>query len=445
MILSGFGMICLGQTAKLNPDNCIIEFTFVEPVISIELRNPLGGKAQTYIRGDYRQNLQFSPAGAGGLTSEKQRFKIYGNSASGTRCNMLVNGTVVEIPTDLEKTPLRLIVEFQPDANDANSRDITVLTVKPVSKTLQIIKLPRTEADGREDAEFYVSGESITAIGKSPKFSADIKIEREFGKKGVPFLFTPFFELKWSNTQEDSDKLGFGIKFSNSFKFADSDKGVREDSELREILDNARTGGEEQTPKFTKINKRRTQAQYFLWEGTGEIESSWNFRVTNFITSQEIKYLLRPKIFRDKDDAPRGKLLLTPFIGTDLGWNLKSPVLRDERRIVRLKAGATLNLNINKPFGESYIQGITWENSFIQRWFVLKEQAYDKDDDGNLILRDYGRKPRSYFSSDLQFKLSDYLGFGLKYEWGQLPPLYEKVNHRLKVGFTYSFKRKALL
>jgi hypothetical protein len=448
LVLFCYGTVCFGQKATLDSATCLIVFRIGSPklnqIIDVDLKNPTAGVTQKYTVNNPDANLRLRAAGVNGLLAETIRFNIK-SLAGGSPCNMNVNGVANSLPANLVDTPLILIVEYQPDPAEPNKRDYAIIKVTATSQTLQEVKLPIAAAEERDDAEFYLAGESITAVGEGPKFSADIKVEREFGASNVPFLYTPFFELKWSNTKADSDNLGIGIKFSNSFKFAEADNGVTEDFAISNVLQEAttRNTAEKQTPKFTQIKKRRTQAEYFLWEGTAQIESTFNFRVTNFITSQELKYKLRPTIFRNADGDPLGKGNLTPFIGTELGRNLKSPVERDERGIVRLKAGASLNLNINKPFGHSFVQAINWENSFVQRWFVIKEQAYDKDDDGNLILRDFGRRPRSYFSSDLQFKLSDYVGFGMKYEWGQLPPLYEKVNYRLKVGFTYSFRRKA--
>lgn len=451
VVLFCCGTVCFGQTATLDFASCLIEFKIggakLNQIVDVDLKNPTASVMQKYtVNNSIDPALSLRAAGASGLLAEIIRFNIK-SRAGGTPCNMDVNGVANSLPTNLVNTPLTLVVEYKPDPADPNKRDFAIIKIAATSLKLKQVKLPIAAAEGRDDSEFYLAGESITAVGEGPKFSADFKVEREFGADNVPFLYTPFFELKWSNTKEDTDKLGFGIKFSNSFKFAKADKNVTEDFRTTETLKDAQNNpslAERQTPKFTQIKKRRTQAEYFLWEGTAQIESTFNFRVTNFITSQEIKYKLRPKIFRSADGEPLGKVNLTPFIGTELGRNLKSPVERDERGIVRLKAGATLNLNINKPFGNSFIKAITWENSFTQRWFVLNEQAYEKGENDTLLLRDFGRRPRGYFSSDLQFKLSDYVGFGMKYEWGELPPLYEKVNHRLKVGFTYSFRRKGI-
>lgn len=441
---------CFGQNAKYNKTSCVIEFeasglTNTDQIESVLLINSKGGASQKYTVNDNDATLKITSVGkSSGLTAGIFQIKTAKavDTNGNTKCVTKSGGIDFEIPDNVEEFPVILNVLIKPKSSE-EKRKIVSINVVSFQRTLKTLEIPRVEAEGKNDAEFYISGESITAVGKKPEFTADIKIEREFGKKGVPFLFTPFFKLKTSNDKKsDSDKLSFGVKFSNSFYFATADKSLPEDYQRNDLFDSISTE-EKKTPKFTKLNKRRTQRQYFLWTGTAEIESDRHFRITNFITSQELSYLLRPKIFREDGNA-KALINFTPFIGTDLGANLKSPVMRDERGIIRLKSGAILNLKINKPFGDLIFQSLNWENKFEQRWFAIKEQAYDKDDDGNLVLHDLGRKPRGYFSSDLQFKLSEFFGFGLLYEWGQLPPLYEKVNHRLKVGFTYSFKRDAL-
>ncbi len=170
-----------------------------------------------------------------------------------------------------------------------------------------------------------------------PHLTADVKYEREFGKSGFPFLFAPFISVKYNNkVKNDTDKFSFGIRFSNSFGFTVADAEIEEDKPINLLLENNIEN--KFAPKFTKIKRQREQREYFLYKGSGEFESDWDFRVNNIITSQELHYLVKPAFFYNSNDVFNGKLIFTPFIGTELGRNLKNPTEREDRAIVRLKA-----------------------------------------------------------------------------------------------------------
>lgn len=351
------------------------------------------------------------------------------------------------MPTDLTREPVQLdiLVKLAPDKDEITAVPIQVNAAgfeTTYSTMLKSLKLEQAKAKGKDDAELYLSGEFSTAVKSKPNWTADIKYEREFGKRGFPFLFAPFVNLKYNNkVKNDTDKLSFGIRFSNSFGFKVADTEIEEDEPINALLEN--TQDQKRAPKFTKIKRAREQREYFLYRGSGEFESDWDFRVNNLITSQEIHYLVKP-LFFDDEGVINGKLILTPFIGAELGRNLKNPTIREDLGIARFKAGAVLTLNLDKPIKNFFIKDLTWENKFTRRWFLANEIAYDKNDAGELIEKEFGKKPRSHFMSTLEFKFNDFFGPALIYEWGEVPPLYNKVNHKVKLALVYSFKRKAL-
>lgn len=303
--------------------------------------------------------------------------------------------TQSETPTNIKSEPVALsfIVE------KSGKRLLIVVNVVAIG-TGGSSGTTTAKAKNRDESELFVSGELIAAKGKKPEYSADVKYEREFALRTTPLRFAPFFDLKISNSPRAADALRTGLKF-----IAYPQKKLK-------------------------------------WTGSAEVESDRKFRVTNFISSHEFKYIFEPVPY-PKVGTPKSNLFFRPFIGSEFGVNLKSAVARDERTIARLKAGATLVYKIFEPFGDLGVKSLSWESKFEERWFLTKEQAYDTNSSGNLILRDFGRKPRAYFSSVLLFKLNDRFGPSISYEWGELPPLFKKVEHRTKLGFTYSFKRSA--
>jgi hypothetical protein len=388
-----------------------------------------------------------SATGALTSTSYTEQFRAAGSGGGLVGAFFQITASDIPAGFDFENNPVALLVILKPATGKTNKTIISI-PVKPIGVEVATMPIPRAEADGKDDAEVYVSGKLITQVGEGPQMSADIKIEREFAAEGLPFLYAPFFKLKTSNnSDEDSDKLELGVKFTNSFFFAnskedDGSESVGRDKGLNNILARAETQGDVRVPRFTQLKKRREQREYFELINSVLLESDRHFKVTNFIVAPELKWNVRPKIFRNEaDNSPVGKLTFTPSFGADLGRNLHSKVVRTDKAIARLKGSLNLTLSIPRPFGNLIFQSLKWENDFTQRWFLANEQAYDRDGDGNLILVGFGKGPRSHFTSNLQFKLNDYFGPSLTYEWGQIPPLYEKVNHRLTLGFTYSFKR----
>jgi hypothetical protein len=306
-----------------------------------------------------------------------------------------------EAPINIKTFPVTITFIIQPKQEEDKREVITVQVA--LSGTIGTAELKKDVADGRDDANVYVSGNAEVARKQKPDFKLDVKLEREISLSDkTAFYITPFVDFKATNDTEASDKFSGGAKFI-----------------------------------------ARAPRKHIQYSFSGELETDFKWKVINLISRQELKYLFKPIHFKEEKTI---KAILLPklFIGGEFGSNLRSPLQRDERGIARLLAGASLEFKLFEPFEKTSflnklnIKKLIWENKFEQRWFLTKEQSYDKED-GKLILKEFGRKPRDYFSSNLHFKFNDFWGPTLSYEWGQLPPLYNKVNHNLKVGLTYSF------
>lgn len=419
---------CMAQFASYDRSSGLIEFDL--------------GTAK--IKSDNVQKIFILRAGADIAVYEKGSINL--PKGTGLVSTMSLRAPAL-MPADLAVSPVQMEMLVQPDLAKPDLQFVTVPVNEVLRKTTtkeMIDKLKRStgEAEGKDDAELYLSGDVTTAVGSSPNWVVDAKYQPELTFRGVPVVIAPFFNLAFnSKVKGDTDKLSFGIKFIKPFKFAARDKSIAMDENVYKVLDNPDFAGS----AFARQSKRaRSQREYFQYTGSLEFESDWDFKVDNLITSQMVQYLLKPKFFSKDSGEVTGKLIFTPFIGAELGRNLKNPLTTEDRGISRLKAGATLTFNKDKPFGEHFAKKITWETTFTQRWFLLNERAFDKDDDGKLILKAFGRKPRSHFKSSIEFKINDYFGPVLTYEWGEEPPLYEKVNHKMKFGLVYSFSRKPI-
>lgn len=375
---------------------------------------------------------------ASGVTTAYNQSQVAQGAGSGLTSYIVSIQAPPAMPASLFTNPVQLdiLVKNDPAKNDVSVISITVEeigVVVPYAQYLKDLKTSLKESEGKDDAELYVSGDVTAAVGSKPNWVADAKYERKFAFNDFPLFVSPFFNLSYNSKASETDKLNLGVKFTKTFGFSSANKTLRVDRREQEILDN--TSLSDAPAKYRLLKSSRKQRQFFQYEGTLQFESDWDFKVNNVISSQQIKYLFHPYFFRS------GKVLFTPLLGAEVGRNLHNPLSPSDRGIARLKAGATLAVTTESPFGGLLGKDLVWENTFTQRWLLLKETAFDKNDDGDLIFKSFGRKPKSHFKSSLEFKFNDYFGPVLSYEWGQEPPLYELVNHKLKFGLVYSFSR----
>jgi len=352
------------------------------------------------------------------------------------------------ITANLETSPVQIAVMFTDLAKNKKGfvtiglKEIDFATTLP--KMRESLQSVRAESEGKDDAELYMAGSVTTAIGSSPNWVGDLKYERQFFFEKFPFAVAPFAKLSYDSKADETDRLSLGIKFSKGFSFSLPDTRIDNksvaDTEYA-VLTSDRSNIKNMA-EFRRLERTWSERQYFDYSGSLEFESDWDFKVNNLITSQELKYLFKPKFNR----ALTARAAFTSFIGAELGANLRNPLLSGKKAIARIKAGATLTLKKEQPFGAiDWIKDVTWESNFVQRWFLKDEFAFDKDDDGNLLFKEFGRRPRSHFKSELAFKFNDYFGPAISYEWGQEPPLYTKVRHKMNFKLVYSFSRKTNL
>jgi hypothetical protein len=350
-------------------------------------------------------------------TATGQTLKIPSTQATVSRTIVSLGsatlGTFFSQP--LKTEPVTVFIPFQADPAKP---DITILSASVTPLISSIKDLEFQAPKGRDDAELYVSGVAVAGKGSKPVYSADIKLEKLWDLGDSPYRLGFFFSLKASTSKKaDPDQFKGGLKVSRNFFI---DKGAAKQCDLC----------------------------FIRWDGTGELEADKEFRVKNLITSQKISFGLRNAFLGKTTGVPvpeRTSVRFMPFLGAELGRNLSSPVLRDERGIARVLAGASLELYVPTPAIARYgFAEFSWQNTFTQRWFLKNEMAYDKDDDGNLVLVNFGRKPRSHFTSKLNLMITDFFGPTISYEWGQQPPLYKKIDHTFTIGLTYAIKQKTV-
>jgi hypothetical protein len=262
-----------------------------------------------------------------------------------------------------------------------------------------------TAADGREDANIYLSGEITGARGKRAAGSADVKIEIPIAKVIGDRIhyFDPFFELKASNDPgRDPDSLSFGLAWEFPLlRYRGSNLGV----------------------PFRRL----------VWRNSPKIEAERDFDNANFIWESRFKLLSRTW------SGPGATFYFRPFFGFELGANIVSPLAEAEGRFLfRPIAGTTLNLVF--PIQKSGLQDIGFEASYIRRWPLRRELSFEEDDDGNLKLLENGTDPRDYVKANFNISFTKKFGLTLGYEYGQLPPSFKLVDSKYGIGLTFKAK-----
>lgn len=279
---------------------------------------------------------------------------------------------------------------------------------RPSSPNTDFFK--KSPAKGREDSNVYLSGQLEGANGSSPQVSADIKLESPFDTTIFFQELGPYFNLKASTSKAaDANSMNFGLKLRHSFAFP-----VRLKPGTRQLA--------EKQPLLSGI----------VWDLTPGFESDRRFDNVNVMLGN--RFVFVPRTFGNTN-----RIYLQPFIGFEVGRNIKSPVKEaEDRRIARGTVGGSLYLNLVPEADKA----LTFQIDYIRRFLLLREISFTEDDNKNLVPLPIGRGPRDHVKVTLEYGFTDFLGTALNYEYGRLPPNFQLVDHKYGFGLTYKFKTK---
>jgi hypothetical protein len=338
---------------------------------------------------------------------------LYPNNDTSKKPN-LVQIQVTEALSLGEKTP-------EGEANVKNryyvqARNLTAKG-KPVGKTL-LASLPlqgsASETPGtgeskfevtedRDKADVYISGELARASGTDFTGSGDIKLKytfiKDIGRRG--HYIGPVFDFRGStDPKADPDSVKFGLDWETPL-----------------------TGG---------------ATVGVIWKNDGKFEADRDFDNVNLTWGSRFTFL--PEVWQRGEEG--ASFYIDPFIGTELGKNLKSPVAEaDGGGLGRLLAGASLNLRIPlKDVGKE--SALSLAVTYERRWPLKREVTIEEDDDGNLKSVTFGTNPRDWVDAKLIFKFNKFFGPFVGYQYGSQPPAFKLVDHQLKMGFLVSARRK---
>jgi hypothetical protein len=263
---------------------------------------------------------------------------------------------------------------------------------------------------GRNDSDLYGSYQLTAARGQATTGSGDLKV-------AIPFFatfwhrtsrFSPLVDMKISSDEKaDPDSMKFALEW-----FLPLHVGENPDAHFPYTAVDLINSGKIEAPKnFNNINA--------VWE------SKWLFPSSHFGICKRVR------------------CFLDPFVGHELGKNLRSPLKSAQGKgLFRLMVGADLTIQIPIK-GPSALKGFEFDSSFVRRWPIKRELLVDKDANGNLLGLFLSKGPKDYSDSKFAIKINDYFGPYIGYEWGRLPPNYELVDHKWTFGILFKSKVRA--
>lgn len=269
----------------------------------------------------------------------------------------------------------------------------------------------RSKSKGKEDSNFYLNGQIEGAKGSDTQFSADIKIDQPFDTRTFFDEIGPFFNLKASTANDaDANSTSFGAKLRHSY--------------------NISRRADPNTHEFIEPDRRVLTGLVFdLLPG---FEADRRYKNVNAVLGTKL-YLI-PRVI--------GKANITyfqPYLGYEIGRNLKSPVAEAEHRgISRGMVGGSLYVNLFPK----QINGASLQVDYVRRFLFRREIGFTENDDKALVPVAIGKGPRDDFKATFGLDFSDFAGLTFSYEYGRLPPIFSLVDHKFSFGLVYKFQNK---
>lgn len=243
-------------------------------------------------------------------------------------------------------------------------------------------------AKGKADADVYLSGALASARGAKPTYTADVKLQRGFftasgGRVGASFTLSAANEA-----DIDPDCVKAALSYRRVFTSSPA-------LDLRLDL----VSGE-----FARKDD-----------------------VRNLASAARLA-LVPPSL----PLGARTFLAFEPFAGFEAGRNLTRKDVSGGRAVARPLAGANAYLLALQPGG--MLDRITLGAEFTLRLPRTVEPFTERRDAAAVTA--LTRRARPHLGVDLAFQFKAGYGFALQYRHGSLPPAFQRIEHRVALGFT---------
>jgi hypothetical protein len=287
---------------------------------------------------------------------------------------------------------------------------VSVTTSRPKDASKNFLS---AVAKGRDDSDFYLAPTIDGASGTGASYTLDTKFQfrksvlnAQFGSR-VPYhpaiYLIPGWDLKISsNPKEDGNSVSFLVPVQ-IIAPVDPDKHAALSHVVTAVISQPGFVAEADK-KFHEVNGVFGDYEYFVLRGIG---NKW--------------FWLSPE----------------PTLGVEAGSNLKAQSAGTyPESILRTDFGMNLSFELF-PIPAKRKSLLSLDTSYIRRLLLHSEPVYTQDTKGNLILAADGTQPRDHVTAKLTYRLNSYVGLTAGYEYGELPPVYTKVDHKYTFGVTF--------
>jgi len=275
----------------------------------------------------------------------------------------------------------------------------------------------------RTDSDLYLSGLLTGATSQKAAYTADIKTQLDYilvqATEQTPELaLLPSVDFTAStNPKQDGNSFTFGTA--------------------------VRIAWANQIAPLSLLDL------YTMLEPGGAVQADPKFRV--------VEPVFRLPIYALPRTLQEGPFVayFQPTFGIEAGGSTKMPSTGDYATlppklpttgsIFRPFAGANLYIDVNAPSkaGSGTKTIFSFETDYINRWPISAEPTFSQDSSGKLTLLGIGTRPRGYVTTKVERDLGSYFSIAVQYDYGELPPLYTKVDNKYSLSLTYKAALKA--
>lgn len=290
-----------------------------------------------------------------------------------------------------------------------NKSQPEVAPIAVMTKRAKIPAFSTSPSTSRDDSDFYFAPTIDGATGTKAAYTLDTKLQFRKGlvapafgsntsyRPGVSFI--PGVDLKISsNPKEDGNSVTFQVPFEVLT--------IVTQPALRQIIPAVISKPAliaEADKKFHDVNALFSESEYLVLHSFG-------------------------------NDALR--FVPEPTFGFETGSNLKAQEAGTyPDALLRGTFGMRVVMTFFQPSKAKPI--ISIESNYIRRLLLNPEPVYTTDSKGNYVLSSVGTNPRDHVDLKVTYALTQYVGLSLGYEYGELPPLFTKVDNKYTFGITF--------
>jgi hypothetical protein len=264
----------------------------------------------------------------------------------------------------------------------------------------------------RDDSDFYLAPTIDGASGSKASYTLDGKFQYRRA------WIAPQFGTNTTYRPGISFTPGMSVKISSNPKQDGDSVSIRAPLEVLTIVNPI------SLPTLAKILPAVISRPGFV------VEADKKFHDVNAIFSDGEYFVLH-----GFDSGPL-QIVTEPMIGLETGSNLKAQTAGTyPSAILRANLGLRVVATIFQPSKGKPLFSL--ESNYIRRFLLHPEPVYTQDSKGNLVLLSVGTNPRDHVDVKLTYNLTTYVGISLGYEYGELPPVYTKVDNKYTFGITF--------